>query len=206
MGKVLHASYSGYFPSCIGTARTTGVVKGSLSQIMSMYWRVKTWELSSATGSYIVHIDEDNTVSYEFTEGTKELGSTNATSEEALVCSQYFNRSVLITTIVNSTYLPGPPSTIYTSFGFLYYPNISKSGENYQMTCQAGVEFAGTDLFSTLYEGLTVGQIYLSPLDISIPLRAPVGADASGNVNIALNATEWWSYGGLYDTATGELT
>lgn len=206
MGKVLHASYSGYFPSCIGTARTTGIVEGSLSQIMSMYWRVKTWELSSATGSYIVHIDEDNTVSFEFTEGTKELGSTNATSEEALVCPQGFNHGALITTIVSSTYNPGPPDTIYTAFNFFYNPTISKSGENYQMTCWAGVALQGTDIFSTLYEGTTVGQIYLSPLDISIPLRASAGEGVSGNVYIALNATEWWSYGGLYDTATGELT
>lgn len=205
MGRVLHASYSGYFPSCIGAARTTGIVEGSLSQIMSMYWRVKTWELLSATGSYIIYLDEDNSITYEFTEGTKELGSTNATSEEALVCSQYFNRGALITTIVDSTYFP-EPSTIYTSFRFSYYPTISKSGENYQMTCLAGVEVQTTDIFSTLYEGTTVGQIYLSPLDISISLRAPVGVDASGNVYFALNATEWWSYGGLYDTATGELT
>jgi hypothetical protein len=204
MGRVLHASYSGYFPSCIGAARTVGVVSGSLSKIMEIYWRIKTWEISSATGAVIFPIDEDDSITYTFTEGTKELGSTDATTEEELVCTKYFNKTALIQTVVTNTLAP-PPSSIFTTFGLTYFPTASKSGSNYQMSFIGFISSVGTDLVSTTKEGPIVGYISLSPLDISVPLRAD-SAEASGNVSVSLNATEWWSYGGLYDTATGELT
>jgi hypothetical protein len=56
MGKVLHASGSGYFPFCLtkGTPPSTGKgtdypISLSLTKYMSWWWKVKTWELTGSS-------------------------------------------------------------------------------------------------------------------------------------------------------------
>ena len=56
MAKVLHASYSGYFPFCLtkGTPPQTGrgtdyPISLSLTKYMSWWWKVKTWKLTGSS-------------------------------------------------------------------------------------------------------------------------------------------------------------
>ena len=44
MAKVLHASYSGYFPSCL--TEDSAQASQSLEDAMSIYWRVKSWTIT----------------------------------------------------------------------------------------------------------------------------------------------------------------
>jgi len=49
MAKVLHASYSGYFPSCL--LEIPDRATQSLEDAMEIYWKVKSWTLTF-TGEY----------------------------------------------------------------------------------------------------------------------------------------------------------
>lgn len=44
MAKVLHASYSGYFPSCL--TELPELATQSLEDAMTIYWRVKSWTIT----------------------------------------------------------------------------------------------------------------------------------------------------------------
>ena len=44
MAKVLHASYSGYFPSCLN--EFPELATQSLEDAMTIYWRVKSWTIT----------------------------------------------------------------------------------------------------------------------------------------------------------------
>lgn len=44
MAKVLHASASGYFPSCL--TENASLATQSLGDAMSIYWRVKSWTIT----------------------------------------------------------------------------------------------------------------------------------------------------------------
>jgi len=49
MAKVLHASYSGYFPSCL--TEDASLATQSLEDAMSIYWRVKSWTITISGAS-----------------------------------------------------------------------------------------------------------------------------------------------------------
>lgn len=44
MAQVLHASYSGYFPSCL--TENSALATQSLEDAMSIYWKVKSWTIT----------------------------------------------------------------------------------------------------------------------------------------------------------------
>jgi len=187
MGQVLHASYSGYFPSCIGAARTSGIINGSLANIMSIYWRVKTWQILSIVGNIGV---------LNFNQGQKDLGSISATTEEELVCGKIYIRSA----IVDATTEDGQ---IGVDFSLLLFPVFSKSGDNYQMSIFSDFFVKGSTAASTNTEGGNIGNLTLQPINISVPYYS--GAEEGGSsIAVTIGAKEWWSYGGTYDTQTGQ--
>jgi hypothetical protein len=98
MGKVLHASYSGYFPFCTqqGTPSSSKeYLSLSLLEAMTLFWRVKKWEVK-VTGvlNYTYPPSGD---SYRFLQSLTypsdsffecETRGTNITTEEDFVCVQ----------------------------------------------------------------------------------------------------------------------
>lgn len=97
MGKVLHASDSGYFPFCLteGTPPETGrgtlyPISLSLTKYMSWWWKVKTWTLtgSSACNETATPPDADPLVNNWTTTGLVQDNNwtSSITSEENLVC------------------------------------------------------------------------------------------------------------------------
>jgi len=44
------------------------------------------------------------------------------------------------------------------------------------------------------------GTIVINPIQVTVPIY---GGDG-GNLSIEISPVEWWSYGGTYDTQTGQ--
>ena len=62
MAQVLHASYSGYFPSCLQVSDELAIF--TLEEAMEIYWRVKAWTIS---GTYVNNLGESSPFSQTFT-------------------------------------------------------------------------------------------------------------------------------------------
>ena len=73
MAKVLHASYSGYFPSCLQVSDELAIF--TLEEAMEIYWRVKAWTIS---GTYVNQFGESSPFSQTFT--------STLSDETRLVC------------------------------------------------------------------------------------------------------------------------
>lgn len=196
MGKVLHASYSGYFPACIGEERTQGVLDGTLNDLMYIYWRVKTWEIESVIGQLLVGDGPDT---WTFNQGVTPLGSINANTEEELVCGKTFIRGSQIPFATSFGSAAGDLAIVYNS-------SASKnSGGLYQIFFYMIFEVAGGRIFSTNIQtpqGSQLGLLTLKPINITTPIYG--SGSITGTMNISVRATEWWSYGGTYNTQTGE--
>jgi len=94
MGKVLHASGSGYFPFCLtrGVPPETGrgtdyPISLSLTKYMSWWWKVKTWTLTG-NSSYVETAESGALINISTTIGLiqDEYYTSNIPSEENLVC------------------------------------------------------------------------------------------------------------------------
>ncbi len=206
MGKVLHASGSGYFTSCI----QEGVAFWSLEKAMEVFWRIRSWELNvSITYSYIIDgVPAELTVGpsspYQFTWRYDNGGdfSPPLTSEEELVCSSDVSLIVgMEQYIVNEPY------------GFLQFGFPQKNGLLYSpgfdlyFEFQADVFGGGTILFANGANGQSGGQksfsIYGSE-PISVGFQTLIEDELTfADATFSLEPTEWWSYGGMYDTSTG---
>lgn len=202
MGRVLHASYSGYFPFCIGTADQSKIGKYkpypipmSIDDSMKAFWRVKTWRVkgllldSIATPQYI---DRDGN----FIEITK---------EEELVCAIGFG----FATFVEDT--DGYPDR--AEF-FLWKVNeaftVIKEDKSFYPRILFGFEYSTPDEiteivsseldWNTLPSTEDAGTIKF--MNYEIP-----GFKIAGNgsyVGGSITPEEYWPYGETYNTSTGE--
>jgi hypothetical protein len=94
MGKVIHASYSGYFPTCIISGTPTPsqeYLSLTLEQAMALFWRVRTWE-AKASGSFRDNVLEAN---IEYTSGSfaDMIPSIEIEEEKNLVYENYIKRA-----------------------------------------------------------------------------------------------------------------
>jgi len=194
MGKVLHASGSGYFTNCI----QNGTGFWSLGKAMDIYWRVRNWELNMST-TYLIDFPE-NPVTITISPGTNVLLPSGAVQEEDLVCD-------------NAFYAAPSPSGSYSSIE-ITFGNAAKSGSLYS---------PGFNFFSSFNVNFSLGDFELdvstgnsgddvrpysvygsTPIEFSYTITDQyaeffVLQDAS----FSLEPKEWWSYGGTYDTSTG---
>ena len=191
MAKVLHASYSGYFPDCIQTApeSKSNLVGGTLEQIMELYWRVRAWRLDSVSGS----IDIDGEILNYFA-SAQTLGSVSATTEADLVCNLSFSgnasytlsgsfgsqTSQLDTTLGGGSFYFDQNTSYYMAFGF-------------DMLFVTTQETAYVPLVSS---GGQVGSITINGL--SVPLYGYVDGPArpiTGNLTASISPIAYWTYG-----------
>jgi hypothetical protein len=188
MGKVLHASGSGYFPSCI-VAGDPEECPWTLENAMKMYWRVRTWRFQANGILY----DRDSDTEYEFSADVQGITSVDVdeipqTLEEGLVCSNYFLGSG--TDIFFG--LPEKSGNLYNSGLLGYVETGADTGDI------VGFEFSTK----------TVGTFSASILGVNIPMFGYIGNDEPNYASMieasaTLTPSLWWSYGGTYDTATG---
>ena len=189
MGKVLHASGSGYFTSCI----QNGAGYWSLDRAMEIYWRVKKWELNMSATYFIDFPEDPQTIT--LSPGTNVLLTSFYEQEEELVCSSDFyapSASIEITfgdaAKSGSLYSPG--------FNFFAFLGASFSQGDFELDVYSGN--SGPDVRSYSVYGSTPIEFSYSIIDQYAEFF--VLQDAS----FSLEPKEWWSYGGTYNTSTGE--
>jgi hypothetical protein len=203
MGKVLHASGSGYFINCIEESGDTRNAIWTLENAMKLYWRVRSWSFS-ASG-----FGEDDGEVFPF--------STNIDN----IKSYFYS-------VPDDENIPTPREEQLVCGGISYPFFTNIDDPDLENTIEVGLQgvFKVGDLYNPSFEGIVrdsrQGVEYfmgatLPPLtDVSstIPLfggSLPIGASSTlglDSVVLSFTATltpsEWWSYGGTYDTSTGE--
>jgi len=177
MAKVLHASYSGYFPSCLQVSDEFAIF--TLEEAMEIYWRVKAWTIS---GTYINYIGESSSFFQTFT-------STLA-DESRLVClprdySPFFETD--FTPQADDTFFQRSSQFYINSSESLYGVDIAfqfiPSGAN------RGIGTSGINEPST-----DVGV--LSVLGKSIPFYAEArdGDEVPTSANGTMTPSAYWTY------------
>jgi hypothetical protein len=166
---------------------------------MDIYWRIKAWEFSiSATYFY-----DDGETQQGFTTYNSNTCVSIAESEEKLVCSNELdepigeNRVITFGSAKKSSSLYDPGFAFFTfwqdDFGF---------GE-VTIDVQSGIPDVDPSLFTV---GTKLFSIYgSSPFPISFTLFSglPASFITFIDATFSLEPTQWWSYGGTYNTSTG---
>jgi hypothetical protein len=195
MGKVLSAQGSGYLPFCITPASTvpqeiTGTYYPfalTLDQIVSLFWRVKKWTYEDNLGP----VGEN----FQF--------STEPENEETIVCNSalysYTRTFPSGNSIINLFELFGTTESrdAVLKVGSLYYPYVFfdgfvNTGEGFRdyFTANDNTPYLDNGFFQMSWLGYNASTLLYGPL-------------FEGPFIAKFTATEYWSYGGTYDTTTG---
>jgi hypothetical protein len=197
MGKVLHASKSGYFPGCIQESTDSVYAVWPLEKAMQTYWRVRAWDFNAdIVVRFFDYPDEGENTDIPFTTSVTDIRS-DAEDEETLVCSNEFFKAG----IQNADLFFFPvsfPSYPYRKVGDLYYSGFGGFIE----------DNAEETEFSFWAENS--GQFSISILGATLAISADYMGSISGGSHEVISCTasltpsEWWSYGGTYNTSTGQ--
>jgi hypothetical protein len=203
MGEILHASYSGYFPTCIieGTPTPTEqYLSLTLEQAMALFWRVKTWR-AKASGSFHDEVLEA-TIAYTSSSFVDMTPNVIVDEEQNLVC--YGNRTFYFERDATATITPDESEDPYDGDGtinFQYnFSSINKGGSTYYPYVLFGSINSAS---STDGGGAKIGTYKITYLNFEISGDLFGSDGSSGSASIQIDAKEYWSYGGTYDTSTG---
>ena len=194
MGKVLHASDSGYFPFCIADGAPEDC-PWTLEKAMQTYWRVRTWTFF-ASGIATNTEDPSDTIPFssEFTDITSRDSGEPRTLEEGLVCYNSFSTEYIETENASIDFT----QQAETSEG-LYNSSLEGLVIDYRI-----------DPLEFFFAANNSSAFSISILGTNIPItmtwRNDDDSEASYIItsgSATLTPTLWWSYGGTYDTATG---
>ena len=177
MAKVLHASYSGYFPYCILPYQVSVffpfVSRVSLAQAMSLFWRVKKMRI---WGTYIApYVGAPN----EETRDWEMIAESAAITEANLVC----NPGTLITSSFNIVDQPFPPV-----FGFSFGDYVQSSGDLFVAPFEISGFFADTQGAGFSYKN----PAQSGPKTLTIEGTTLTGEDAG--IGTQLEVMEYWEY------------
>lgn len=200
MGKVLHASGSGYFTECIQAASSPDHCPWTLERAMDTYWRVRTWkfEVSGLSGESGGDLFPYSSTIDNITSGDRDRGVIY-TSEEQLVC-------------FNEFFYDDPD---FSGFSLIGFGNPEKSGSLY--TSGINGKLLDEPRGNETYEFRVYPEYYIDPDGPAYPVSfsifgktipmivyEPSGASIEyADVVATLTPTLWWSYGETYDTSTG---
>jgi len=195
MAQVLHASASGYFPTCIQTAPAdkSNLVGGTLEQIMELYWRVKAWRLDSVSGGVNFDYGESGVTTFTYTASQQTLGSVNATNETNLVC----NPSPLISATANYlfSYSGGSDNrsleVMLNGFPGGGGSRFSKENEIYYMSFFFFMIYVSTQV--TQYQ---VGSVTINGLSVPLygSIDGPPPTNITGNISASISPIAYWTY------------
>lgn len=241
MGKVLHGSKSGFFPSCFRTdpefflnEAGTCLVSMPLTKAMESFWRVKKWQISwsfnGEDGAGDPHSGSAVT--------TLDMALVHGLSSEAdLVCDpieasgqsayRWVNLEMTATTgtgvaytrFIQRSITPGDPKgwvfsdgqavTTQSNVSFLQACYIEDGswvdvGSDYEivMLASAVTQRSGWLRYATGGNGLSLNGVTMTGT-AEYPVGAGTGLIASLDFSFSITPSEYWSYGGTYDTATG---
>jgi hypothetical protein len=201
MGKVLHASFSGYFPTCITSGTPTPpeeYLSLTLEEAMALFWRVRTWE-ARASGSIA---DAATSADIEYTSNSySEMTPSIVIEEEKnLVCKG--SETFLFSRDATATITPdgGTPYDADGPISFEYiFSSIKKSGSTYYPSFSISFINSLTSFYTS-----KIGTYNIKYLDNDFTGDLFGTDGSSGNALIEINAKEYWSYGGTYNTTTGQ--
>jgi hypothetical protein len=177
MGKVVHASKSGYFPFCLPEFQNevTQFTTANVAVAMKVFWVLRSF---SITGTY-----QGPSSILDFS-----IVLTNtATREEEIVCNPNWSISSFssLNSIVGSWYSKGQ----FYKYGDSIIPNYEISalfdegqGAGFAITSQSSSDYQETFSFESM-------TFY----------------GASGALSLLISPISYWSYDGTYNTATGQL-
>jgi hypothetical protein len=204
MGKVLHASYSGYFPTCTVDQTPTpsqNYLSLSLIEAMALFWRVRTWEAKASGSFYSENIS--STIEYTSSSCVDMTPTITIGQEEDLVCKgeETFAFQRLATAIITPD--GGDPFNTDGTIDFQFiFASIAKGGSTYYPSFFIASINALTSLVPTFGSKIGTYKITYSGFQIVGDLFGPDGS--SGSALIEIEAKQYWSYGGTYNTSTGE--
>jgi hypothetical protein len=186
MGKVLHASQSGYFPYCIIPYQESEffpfVSTSSLDDAMRLFWRIRKIRFY---GTY------EPTFPFEGTRNWQMVVESAAGSEEELVCNP------LPGWIIKDQENLVNDGGFFSAFSF---EEVTSFGEGYVVRLSFGGFFQ--DTFGPEGWGFNNPSQTESEGSIDFEGVEMWGANyASSTFNYEI---EYWSYGGTYDTTTGQ--
>jgi len=202
MGKVLSAQGSGYFPACIlQDDPPLDFPSGSIKDIMTFYWRVKKFKITISGSGIAKSAGESVQMS-----GTFDLiRRDEIKSESELVCN------------LPSIYEGNGGELVFDGIPFgelfgslLHLPEYyQKSGSsniqtNIFLAAGYGINYFFYLLQFNEYMPMGSWSINFYGGSLSGELYSPPSSFSSGSFNTKIEATEYWSYGGTYDTTTGE--
>jgi hypothetical protein len=192
--------------------RNSNYIAGDILEVMTLFWRVKKWKMSvSGSLSQPGAIWSFNGIQHEL------LTTSSVEKEEDLVCfnsedkfyTAFRTAAVLWGTLNDEPFANFADLTV--GLGHLFAPYntfesnaIVKNGDVYKLPFFCGLQ--GVPLLSDPLDlgWVPVGTYTLNVLGISATPKTLYGPDGySGSATAVVSAKEYWSYGGTYDTATG---
>lgn len=201
MGKVLHASYSGYFPKCIEESTDSRFAVWPLEQAMQTYWRVRAWNFSA---NIIVRVynfpEEGEDTDLPFAISITDIRST-VEEESTLVCNVNEFLKVVGRQSASCSFFPVMfVDQFYKKVGDLYYSGFEGSVEDED----SDIELS----FSAINNTYPSAQFSLSILGSTLAMTADYHGNEGYESEVtsctaSLVPSEWWSYGGTYNTSTG---
>ena len=201
MGKILHASYSGYFPKCIEESADSKFAVWPLEQAMQTYWRVRAWDFSANIVVRVYNFPEEG----EDTDLPFAISITDIRSyvedESTLVCNE--NEFTKAASGQYADLLFSPVAfgdEFYKKVGDLYYSGFGGIIED------GDIELAFSPNNNTYPSAQFSISILGSTLDITANYLGNEGYESEViSCTASLVPSEWWSYGGTYNTQTGAL-
>jgi len=205
MGKVLSAQGSGYFPNCIEQVESiSSGLKGSLVNMMGIYWRVKKWK-ASLSGSAQLNSDQ---IIYNGTEYDIP-NSDGERTEESLVCRRFVDfvrQNVEVGRILrNDERIIGSFRFFVNMQGDLVAQKEAGNVYSYPNEVSVGIRFYGDFSVNkpTLFQIVGSWSFNWYGGSISGTLYSQADAYQSPNIVLTYTASEYYSYGGTYNTQTG---
>jgi hypothetical protein len=210
MGKVLSAQGSGYFPNCIEQVENiTYPLKGSLVNMMGIYWRVKKWT-GSLSGTAFIFGQPENEIIFSGAEFDIPNRDGERT-EESLICNpsvDFLSERVVVGRIVrNDEQITGQYRIFINMRGDLVAQKQAGNVYSYPNLISVNIGFYG-DFFvnkPTPFQIVGTWSVNWYGGSISGTLYARDQSDKylDPNVTLTITAKEYYSYGGTYNTQTG---
>jgi hypothetical protein len=188
MGKVFFANYFPYL--CETPYGPVSCFDGDLNGFMRMYWRVRTWKVTATLTGYADYPPGPG--DYIFTYGW------DAQTEEDLVCPRQF------------ILLSGDTSWSEYTFSF-YWALQSENGyePGFDLFIRPGDDAADAET-AINREGVDNWAPVTINIDnfgsdiMSLTYYTTTGDTKFGTISLKVEAESYWSYGGTYNTETGE--
>jgi hypothetical protein len=186
---------------------------------MALFWRVKKWEATMTGTLRRFSGDESESLTFDGIPRELEPQQPIPSTEEDLVCFNseaksyliYYTNFVAIDQDGNPFVNPLAFAVIFGDINDEQYAGIEKSENSFriggQLIFSATILINGNGDTPPIYDDPLVeaGNYQIITSVGTMTGKLWTGwTDQVANCNVAINAKEYWSYGGTYNTSTGE--